>query len=226
MRCQKVQKKLSLLVSADLGRRQRLRIQAHLESCLDCRTEFENLKKALLILRQADQEETQKIPEWDRVRWAELMKKISKLPTKGSLWTGYQYLPAKKYVLRGVAWFAVFLLVLFSYFFVSRFWSSSSRLEMAENRQVSQVEKEASISRVKITETLPPKAQTKKEPDSLAFEIKEKGMLGENNAGRPEELSLSLPDRVELAFSLPESGAQVIWIFDRNFTLEGGKNED
>lgn len=31
------------------------------------------------------------------------------------------------------------------------------------------------------------------------------------------------PDRIEMAFTLPESGVQLVWILDRNFHIEGGK---
>ncbi|MGQ9802075.1 MAG: anti-sigma factor family protein [Candidatus Saccharicenans sp.] len=38
-----------------------------------------------------------------------------------------------------------------------------------------------------------------------------------------EQQPAAQPDRVEMAFILPESGIQVLWILDRNFNLEGVK---
>lgn len=47
--------------------------------------------------------------------------------------------------------------------------------------------------------------------------------VGPASPAGSEQQPAAQPDRVEMAFILPESGIQVLWILDRNFNLEGVK---
>ncbi|MDI6697665.1 MAG: zf-HC2 domain-containing protein [Candidatus Saccharicenans sp.] len=236
MKCKSIQKKLALYVSDDLRPVLKIRVEKHLEGCSACRHELQSLKEALLKIKKADLAERSRLPDWDEKSWSKLMKRISAIepPVKSR--------PARVFVVQRESAFRLALaagiiaLIVLTGVLVrqGRHQLPSTAVAVkeatfSENRQEKTgTEAEMTAGQPtqsaaeKLTEKLA-EAETSAGPAGKIGKIREELLSGkstaaENPAARP-------PDRIEMAFVLPESGVQVVWILDRNFSLEGVKNE-
>jgi hypothetical protein len=251
MKCEAVSRKLLLYVSGDLDRRSARAVEEHLKHCPACQQELRLIKESLAAIRQADLEESQKLPEWDEERWADLMSTIvrgeSRVPGK-SISGLFSW---KKPALAAAAVAGLILVSFFSYHLIDRFWlhTPSNKDIVATGQQAGKISpagqelkpETPTATRTPDTASISPRqvelptpsrleeAKPRARPSEKIAEAKtapvpEAGeKAGVASTGSSELQPASRPERVEMSFILPESGVQVLWILDRNINLEGVK---
>ncbi len=234
MKCKSIQKKLALYVSDDLRPGQKDRVETHLESCSACRHELQSLKEALLKIKRADRAERSRVPDWDEKSWSELMTRIStiKPPVKSR--------PTRFFVARRESAFRlalaagiIALIILTGIFVRQGRHQMPSTAVAGKETTFSKSPQEKTEAETTARQPAPPAAEKLIEKSAEAEtsagaagktrKIREESLSGKSTTA--ENPTAPPPDRIEMAFVLPESGVQLVWVLDRNFNLEGVKNE-
>lgn len=251
MKCKAVSRKLLLYVSGDLGRRSSRAVEEHLNHCPACRQELRLIKESLAVIKQADLEESLKLPAWNEERWAELMRAIARSDTRFHDKSISGLFSWKKPALAAAVVAGLILVSFFSYHLIDRFWlhTPNNKDIVATGQQAGKISpagqelkpETPTATRTPDTTSISPRqvelptpsrleeAKPRARPSEKIAEAKtapvpEAGeKVGLPSAGGSQQQSAAQPERVEMAFILPESGVQVLWILDRNINLEGVK---
>lgn len=219
MRCKSVKNKLPLYVSADLSHRAKEKIEAHLRSCPDCRLELKSLEEALRRIKEADLAESQKIASWDEESWPGIREEIGRTKVNRLAQPGLTYRRQKRYALGLATAAGIFLIGILMYLVINRA-AEKPPITNAANQDVVMPEIETQPARTK--------AEVNQLQKEAGVQTKPAGLSSRESKTAASDLSYrktseQLEERIEMAFILPESGIQVIWILDRNFNLEGEK---
>jgi anti-sigma factor RsiW len=256
MRCKSVKNKLPLYVSADLNRRTKEKIEAHLKSCPDCQQELKSLEEALRRIKEADSAQSQKIASWDKESWPAIREKIWRTAVNRQAKPAQTTKRRRRYALGLAAASCIFLIGLLTYLLTDRA-GEKSPITNAANQDVVMPEIETQPATIQAEVNQPQKkAKAQAKPAELSSgesktaaeqSLRQKQTSTEKRPGdtkqiaqtqapastgketsqasdlSSEKTSQRPQERIEMAFILPDSGIQIVWILDRNFSLEGEK---
>lgn len=252
MSCRKIQNRLALYLSADLSQRWKTKVEAHLTSCPVCQEELNRLKETLALIKEADRVEGESQVKWNEARWAELMEKISQTEMRREARLDLTARPQRKIIYGMAAAAGVLLVALLTYFLIHQ-TRPSSELQSAKKQSLASIKEKAQTATLQNKEVKPEREpfvsavkkdkaakqaafsqSNKTEKDRWQLSEKPEIAMAESEIMPAKEKATApsagqekpadfLPDRIEMVFKLPESGVQLVWILDRNFSLEGGK---
>jgi len=234
MKCKSIQKKLALYVSDDLRPGQKDRVQKHLEGCSTCRHELQSMKEALLKIKKADLAERSRLADWDEKSWSELLKRISAIEPPVKSRPARFFVAWRESAFRLALAAGIIALIVLTGIFVRQgrhqlpstaiagkeATTPESRPEKTSTEAEITAGQPAQPAAEILTEKLA-EAETSAGPSGKKQKIREELLSGKSTAS--ENATAPQPDRIEMAFVLPESGVQVVWVLDRNFKLEGDR---